>query len=160
MENLGFIGKIANLFGKEISEDLAKEFQSELDEFKELIKANRGLGEIPNLEIETHSFNVPNQSVIDLDFKTKIEHKRLLGIFITKTSSAESEIALSLNRKPIVADGYFPTALISKHYTLSVEETAWRLDFPIATTDFNVKFKDLAPAYAPYDVRVHLICEK
>lgn len=161
MRNKGFLGKIAELFGKEISEDMAKEFQDELDEFKKLIKANRGLEDIANLEIETHSFNVPHISnIVEVDVKTKIEHKKVVGVVLTKSTGHTGDILLSINRQPIVSDNFFPSGLITRHTSLSVYDSAWRLDFPIENSDLHIKYKNTQSSFAPHDVSVHLICVK
>jgi len=161
MKNNGFLGKIAELFGKEISEDMAKEFQNELDDFKKLIKANRGLEDIVNLEIETHSFHVPHISnLVEVDVKTKIEHKKVVAVVLTKTTAHSGDISLSINRQPIVSDDFFPSGLITRHTTLSVYDSAWRLDFPIQNSDFHIKYKNTQSSFSPYDVSVHLICVK
>jgi len=158
---MAILGKIAELFGKEITEEMAKEFQDELDDFKSLIKANRGLEDMPNLEIETHSFNVPHISnVVELGVKTKIEHKKVVGVVLTKSTSHKGDIFLSINRQPIVSDDFFPSSLITRHTTLSVYESAWRLDFPIENSDLNIKYKNTESSFVPYDVYVHLICLK
>ncbi len=159
---------LGEIVGKEISEEVQNEFQDEIDEFKELIKANKGLEDVPNLELESFELKVTSAGQkISKDFKTKIEHKKVLGVFTlfrngddNAGTNYDSKLSIQVDRNYIVADGMFHFVLIEKTNNYSVYEAAWRTDVKIDASDVHIEYADGNSVTVPYKVNVFFICEK
>ncbi len=115
----GFIKTLGEIVGKEITEEVAKEFQDEIDDFKKYLSENRFLENMPNLELETYEIEVtaPNQE-LTIQSKTKIEHKKILGVFLSFRDAAanyDSRVSINVDRQFIVATGKFHFFLLEKN---------------------------------------------
>lgn len=164
MGKKGIIKTLGELFGKEVSEELAKEFQDEIDDFKKYLSENRFIENMPNLELETYEIlvNNPNQEVV-INSKTKIEHKRILGVFNSFRDSQanyDSKVSIQIDRKYIVANGKFHFFLLEKKQGQSIYEAAFRTDVAIDTSDVNIVYKDGGVVSTPYRAYINFICQK
>ena len=165
MSKKNIIQKLAGIVGKEISDDIADELEEELKEFKELVRTNQFLENIPNLELENYTLKVATSgSSISLDgLKTKIEHDKVLGIFTiadNANTNYGSELSIQIDRKFVVTDGMFDFGLIKKGVDMNVYQSAWRTDIDINTSDVKILMKDSGRASVPYNVHVYFICRK
>ncbi len=157
----GIVKSLEAMFGAKIPQELAEEFQEELDEIKEILKANKGIENIPNLEYELCEIDITSQYVIDKDFKTKIEHDSIVGVFVLSEldSLYDSRMSIQVDRKFILAEGRFHFSLIEKVKGQSIAEAMYRTDIKIDTSDVHVSYLD--PAYtSDYKVSLVLICKK
>jgi hypothetical protein len=164
----GIIKTLGELFGKEVSEELANEFQDELDEFKKYMSENRFIENMPNLELE--SYEIPINSggeIVKKDFKTKIEHKKVVGVFVTHriptggfSHNRNSRLSIKVDRNYVLAQGLFHYNLIEKTENLTIYEVAWRTDININTSDVAVEYHDGDTVGTNYSAYVHFICRK
>lgn len=164
----GIIKTLGELFGKEVSEEMAKEFQDELDDLKKYLNDNRFLENMPNLELE--SFEIPIKTsgeIVKKDFKTKIEHKKVLGVFITHrtptggfSNNINSRLSLKVDRNYVLAQGLFHYNLIEKTESLTIYEVAWRTDININTSDVAIEYHDGGTVNSKYSAYIHFICQK
>jgi hypothetical protein len=165
MSKKNFIQKLAGHLGKEISDDIAKELEDELREFKNLVLSNQFLENIPNLEIEHYELLVKTSGqTVNLDgLKTKIEHDKILGVFTISdnaNSNYGSQVSVQIDRQFVIADGMFDIDLIKKGVDMSVYESAWRTDIDINTSDVKIIVQDSGRATVPYKMHVYFICRK
>ncbi len=164
----GFIKALGEIVGKEITEEVAKEFQDEIDDFKKYLADNRFLENMPNLELESYELKVVNPGdIIKKDFKTKIEHDKVYGVFITHrvptggfANNPNSRLSIQVDRNYILAQGLFHYNLIEKTEALTVYEVAWRTDIDINTSDVAIEYRDGATTGTAYSAYVHFICQK
>lgn len=167
-ENKSFFSKLAGLIGKEISEDISLELDRELNEFKQLIQNNQFLETIPNLELET--FEIPITSaaqVVTLNSKTKIEHEKVLAVFLTHRNSAgtlqanrNSKLSIQIDRNYLFTVGEFHYTLLEKSEGMTIYESSWRTNIRINNSDVEIKYTDGSTVTPPYSAYVHLICKK
>lgn len=168
MSKKGIIRFLGEIAGKEISEEIAKEFQDEINEIKELLKKDIGLENIPNLELETFEMKIGTANqVITKDFKTKIEHKKVLGVFLTHrvptggtAFNRNSRLAIQIDRNYVFNQGLFHYSLLEKTEALTIYETAWKTDINIDTSDVRIEYHDGGTVTPPYTFNVHFICQK
>lgn len=168
MNKRGIIKTLGELFGKEVSEELANEFQDEMDDFKKLLTENKFIENMPNLELE--SYEIPIKTVggiVKKDFKTKIEHKKVLGVFITHriptggfANNRNSRLSIKVDRNYVLAQGLFHYNLIEKTESLTVYEVAWRTNIDINTSDVAIEYHDGGTTGTAYSAYVHFICQK
>ena len=164
----GIVRTLGELFGKEVSEELAKEFQDEIDDFKKYLSDNKFIENMPNLELESYEIKIAsNGQVIKKDFKTKIEHKKVLGVFVTHrvptggfANNRNSRLSIKVDRNFILAQGLFHYNLIEKTESLTIYEVAWRTDISINTSDVAVEYHDGSTVNTAYSAYVHFICQK
>ena len=165
---MGLIKKIADLMGKEISDDISEELEKELHEFKKIFKANRFLENIPNLELESYELPITVAGVtVSKEFKTKIEHKKVHGLFLTHRVASggvsynrNSRISIKIDRDFVFNQGLFHCILLEKTEGLTIYETAWRTDIDINVSDVAIEYSDGSTVTPPYSLYVHLICKK
>ncbi|MCF6183100.1 MAG: hypothetical protein L3J56_00495 [Bacteroidales bacterium] len=168
MRKRGIIKTLGELFGKELSEELANEFQDEIDDFKKYLNNNKFIENIPNLELESYELKITsNGQIIKKDFKTKIEHKKVLGVFVTHRiptnsygNNRNSRLSIKVDRNFILAQGLFHYNLIEKTENLTIYEVAWRTDINVNTSDVNIEYHDGATVNTAYSAYVHFICQK
>ncbi len=168
MSRKGIIRFLGEIAGKEISEEMAKEFQDEIDEIKELLKKDIGIENFSNLELESYEMKVSSAGqILRKDFKTKIEHKKIMGMFLTHrvptggtSANRNSRLAIQVNRNFIFSQGLFHYTLLEKTEALTIYETAWRTDININNADIQIEYHDGSTVTPPYSVYVHLICQK
>jgi len=163
------LNALGSILGKEISEEVANEFQDEVDDFKKYLSDNRFIENIPNLELESYELKVstPGQT-LKKDFKTKIEHKKVSGVFVTHRtptgglmSNRNSMVGIQVDRNYVFTQGLFHYTLLEKTEGLTIYEVAWRTDIQILTSDVHIEYKDGNTVLAdPYYVYVHFICLK
>jgi len=164
----GIVGFLGAIVGKEVSEELIHEFQDELDDIIQILKSNKGLEHIPNLELESYEMKVANDGdIVKGDFKTKIEHKKVLGIFITHrvasggfANNPNSTLSIKVDRNFVLAQGLFHYNLIEKTPYLTVYEAAWRTDIKINTSDVTIEYRDGSTVGGNYSAFIHFICQK
>ncbi len=164
----GIVKTLGELFGKEVSEELAKEFQDEIDDLKKLLTENKFIENMPNLELESYEIKISsNGQVIKKDFKTKIEHKKILAVFVTHRiptnsygNNRNSRLSIKVDRNFILAQGLFHYNLIEKTESLTIYEVAWRTDININTSDVSIEYHDGNTVNTAYSAYVHFICQK
>lgn len=164
----GFIRALGEIVGKEITEEAAKEFQEEINDFKKYLADNRFIENMPNLELESYEIKVNNPGdIIKKDFKTKIEHNKVFGVFVTSrfptgapTNNPNSMLSVQVDRKYILAQGLFHYDLINKTEFLTVYEVAWRTDIDINTSDVSIEYHDGNSLVTAYSAYIHFICQK
>lgn len=165
---MSFFKKLGSILGKEITDDLAEEMEKELDEFKKMLDKNKFLENIPNLELESYELpiTVAGASVTG-NFKTKIEHKKVLGMFLTHRvasgavdANRNALISVKIDRKYVFCQGLFHYTLLEKTDQLTIYEVAWRTDVDIDTSEVEVMYTDGSTVVVPYSLYVHFIMQK
>jgi hypothetical protein len=167
-ENKGFFSKLAGMIGKELSEEVTLSLDKELDEFKQLIINNQFLETIPNLELETYEIPVTSAGQeVKITSKTKIEHEKVLAVFLTHRNSAgtlqanrNSKLSIQIDRKYVFTEGEFHYTLLEKSEGMTIYESSWRTNIRINNSDVEVKYTDGSTVTPPYSAYVHLICKK
>lgn len=164
----GIVKTLGELFGKEVSEELAKEFQDEIDDFKKILTENKFIENMPNLELESYEIKIANAGqVVKKDFKTKIEHQKVLGVFVTHriptggfSNNRNSRLSIKVDRNFVLAQGLFHYNLIEKTESLTIYEVAWRTNININTSDVSIEYHDGVTVNTAYSAYVHFICQK
>jgi len=145
---------------KKIYENI--DLNSILDE----LKLHRGLSSIPNLEIELYELNVASAGALNsIDNKqTKAEHDKILGVFsFYKGNGSEtvgSKFRMIVGNKPLISTDFLDFSVIEKTNYISVEQAAFRLDFPINSSDVKIEYKDGGTEAIPYKVYFAFIVHK
>ena len=130
------------------------------------LQNHRGLSVIPNLEYETYEIEVPspNKLVTLNNIQTKAEHDRLLGVFgFYKGNGIDtigSKLRIMIGNRHILSTRYIDFSIIEKTNTLSIEQSAVRLDVPVSNTDVKIEYIDGDNIEPPYRVFVVFILRK
>jgi len=122
----------------------------------------------PNLELEVFKIPVTTGGTLQsLDFKTKIEHNKVVGIFTALKGAADaasvnfgSQIRISIDSKPLVSNDMFQFFLLEKNNYSSISQVAWKTDFAIQSSDVKIEYKDGSNVNPPYTAYVYFICQK
>jgi hypothetical protein len=118
-----------------------------------------------NLELESYPVKVSTAGeTVIADFKTKIEHDRILGIVCVDTQSVDSAkglVNIEVSGQKIICQDRIHKFLIQKTSSLSLMEAAKKLDVPVTTSDVRILFQDQnTGSIAPYYVYFYALVSK
>jgi len=119
----------------------------------------------PNLELESHKIVVPSaNAVVRVDSKTKIEHKKIIGLFLMlnggTNANYNSKLSVSVDTKAIVSPQQFHAFIIEKTAALSIVEAMWHVDIEIQSSDIHIQYNDSGEIGSGYEATLYLVCEK
>lgn len=119
----------------------------------------------PNLELEAFEIVIPNANdIIKISTKTKIEHDKIIGIFLLinggTISNYSSKISIAINSESIVSSEPFNAFVIEKTTALSVFESMWVIDKEISSSDVAIKYEDSGEIGSGYTATLYFICSK
>jgi hypothetical protein len=118
-----------------------------------------------NLELESYPVKVTTAGeTVIADFKTKIEHERIVGIVCLDTQSVDSAkglVQIEVSGQKIICQEKLHKFLIQKTSSLSLTEAAKKLDIPVTTSDVRILFQDQNTSLSsPYYVYFYALVTK
>jgi len=120
-----------------------------------------------NIELEAYRIDItnPNTSqIVKLNQKTKIEHKKIIGVFCAlkggNQANYKSKVSISINSENIISAEPFNIFLIEKTNSLTMENCMWKLDKEIKASDVNINYEDANEYSSPYTLVIYLVCTK
>jgi hypothetical protein len=119
----------------------------------------------PNLELEAFSIVVENaKDIVKINTKTKIEHDKVLGVFLLinggTISNYKSKLSVTINSQAIVSAEPFNAFVIEKTTAISVVESMWNVDRKINSSDVAIRYEDSGEIGTAYTATLYFVCSK
>ena len=141
--------------------------QEQLLDIFNVIKQEFSRNKIKNDNLEYQAIEVPVTvagSTVTIDAKTRIEHKKILGVFTYLSggdkNNYKTKIKIEVDGKTIISPEYFHFSLIEKTDTIATVDTCFRVLKEIHNSTVKVYLTDGSTVTPPYSAYIYFILEK